>query len=195
MKRGTWFYALKKRHPNISVRKPEVLCLAQARGANKEDVTKFLEMFENLLNENNLFGDPARIHNLNNRLEKILSKKGKRNAMNVTSKERGETVAVLARVSATRVFLPPFRKNMKQEFSDNLPPDSVVSMSDSGYITIELFQKFPEHFNLLVLDGHSAHVSVPDILQFAVDNNIIIISIPRHTSHYSQPLTDHFSDP
>ncbi|KAJ8886349.1 hypothetical protein PR048_012560 [Dryococelus australis] len=60
------------------------------------------------------------------------------------------------------------------------------------------FTKFLEHFvthkkqgkkaNLLVLDGHSTHVSDPDILQFAVDNNSIMISIPTHTSHYIQPL-------
>ncbi|KAJ8885580.1 hypothetical protein PR048_011778 [Dryococelus australis] len=50
---------------------------------------------ENLLNENNLFGDPIRIHNadetglqLNNRPEKILNMKGKRNATSVTAKER-----------------------------------------------------------------------------------------------------------
>ncbi|KAJ8882236.1 hypothetical protein PR048_018724 [Dryococelus australis] len=91
---------------------------------------------------------------------------------------------------------------MKQEFRDNLPPGSVVSMSDSGYITIELFRKFLEHFvthkpqgkntNLLVLDGHSTHVSDPDILQFVVDNNIIMISIPPHTSLYIQPLDRSF---
>ncbi|KAJ8897841.1 hypothetical protein PR048_003194 [Dryococelus australis] len=120
---------------------------------------------------------PAKIYNadetglqLNNRPEEILSMKGKRNVMSVTAKERGETVAVLTYVSAT-----------------------VVYMSDSGYITIGLFQKFLEHFathkpqgrkaNLLVLDGHSTHVSDPGILQFAVDNNIIMISIPPQTSH------------
>ncbi|KAJ8896234.1 hypothetical protein PR048_001577 [Dryococelus australis] len=183
------FYAFKKRHPNLSVRKPEAPSLARARGMNKADVTNIFEMFENLLNINNL------IHNadetgfqLNNRPEKILSMKGKRNAMSVTAKERGETVAVLTCVSATGVFLPPFLifkgKNMKQEFRDNLLPGSVVFMSDSGYITIEIFRK---KTNLLVLDGHSTHVSDPDILQFAVDNYIIMISLPPQTPHYIQP--------
>ncbi|KAJ8892434.1 hypothetical protein PR048_005014 [Dryococelus australis] len=43
----TWFYAFKKRDPNLSVRKPDALSLARARGMNKADVTKFFEMFEN----------------------------------------------------------------------------------------------------------------------------------------------------
>ncbi|KAJ8882261.1 hypothetical protein PR048_018749 [Dryococelus australis] len=122
-----WLYAFQKRYPNLSVREPEALSLAR-----------------NLLNENNLFGDPARIHNaeetglqLNNRPEEILRIKGKRNVMSVIAKERGKT----------------------------------------GKKT-----------NLLVLDGHSTHFSDLDILQFAVDNNITMISIPPHTSHYIQPL-------
>ncbi|KAJ8873411.1 hypothetical protein PR048_024227 [Dryococelus australis] len=119
------------------------------------------------------------------------------------------TVTVLACVSATGVFLTPFvifkGKNMKQEFRDNLLPGSVVFMSDSGYITIELFRKFLEHFvtdkpqgkkaNLLVLGGNSTHISDPDILQFAVDNNIIMISILPHISHYIQPLDRSFQIP
>ncbi|KAJ8885068.1 hypothetical protein PR048_011264 [Dryococelus australis] len=212
----TWFYTFKKRHPNLSVRKPEALSLVRARGMNEADVTNIFEMFENLLNENNLFGVPARIHNadetglqINNRPEKTLSMKGKRNEMSVTAKERGEAVTIRTCVSATGVFLPPFvvfkGKNMKQEFRDNLPPGSVVFMTDSGYITIELFRKFHEHFvahkpqgkksNLLEVDGLSTHVSDPDILQFAVDNSIIMISIPPHTSHYIQPLDRSFFRP
>ncbi|KAJ8877907.1 hypothetical protein PR048_022366 [Dryococelus australis] len=132
--------------------------------------------------------------------------KGKRNVMSVTAKEREETLTVLTCVRATGVFLPPFvilkGETMKQELRDNLPPGSVVFMSDSCYITVELFRKFLGHFvthkrqgkktNLLVLDGHSTHVSDPDILQFAVDNNIIMISIPPHTLHYIQPLVRSF---
>jgi hypothetical protein len=34
----TWFYGFKKRHPEISVRRPETLSLARARGMNKNDV-------------------------------------------------------------------------------------------------------------------------------------------------------------
>ncbi|KAJ8873277.1 hypothetical protein PR048_026911 [Dryococelus australis] len=139
------------------VGKPESLSLTRARRMNKADVTTFFEIFENLLNEKNLFGDPARIHNadvtgrqLNNRPEKILSVKGKRNVMSVTAKGRGETATVLACVSATGVFLPPFVvfkvKNVKQEFRNNLPPGSVVFMNDSSYIIIEHFRKFLEHF-------------------------------------------------
>ncbi|KAJ8873646.1 hypothetical protein PR048_024468 [Dryococelus australis] len=160
----TWFYAFKKRHPNLSVRKPEAPSLARARGMNKAD---------------------------ENEMSRVL----------LLMKE--ERLRLYLHVLVQLVFsyhhLSFLRgKNMKQEFSDNLPPGSVVFMSDSGYTTIELFQKFLEYIvthkpqgkkaNLLILDGHSTQVSDPDILQFAVDNNILMISIPPHTSHYIQSL-------
>jgi hypothetical protein len=42
----TWFCAVKKRHPEFSVRRPEALSLERARGMNKNDVHLFFEMFE-----------------------------------------------------------------------------------------------------------------------------------------------------
>ncbi|KAJ8886689.1 hypothetical protein PR048_012901 [Dryococelus australis] len=150
----------------VRSREPEALSLAHARGINKADVTKFFEIFENLLNENNLFGDPARIHNvdetglqLNNRPEKNFCITGKQNVISVSAKGRGETVTVLACISATEV------------------PEQFVTHKPKG-----------KKASFLVLDGHSTHVSDPDILQLTVDNNIIMISIPLYTSHYIQPL-------
>jgi hypothetical protein len=55
-------------------------------------------MFERIMSDDDMFGDPARVHNadesglqLNNRPQKIVSLKGKKNVMSVTAKERGET--------------------------------------------------------------------------------------------------------
>jgi hypothetical protein len=45
---------------------------------------------------------------------------------------------------------------------------------------------------ILLHDGHSTHVSDPDTLQYALDNNVIMILIPPHTSHYIQPLDRSF---
>ena len=42
------------------------------------------------------------------------------------------------------------------------------------------------------MDGHSTHVSDPDVLQYAVDNDVVMVSIPPHTSHYLQPLDRSF---
>jgi hypothetical protein len=71
--------------------------------------------------------------------------KGKKYVMSVTAKERGETVSVAACVSATGVFMPPYvifkGKNLRQEFRDGVSPGMAVSISKSGYITVEIFHQ------------------------------------------------------
>jgi hypothetical protein len=130
---------------------------------------------------------------------------GKENVMSVAA-ERGQTVTVVACVSATGVFMPPYvifkGKNLKRKFRDGTPPRTAASMSKSGYITAEIFNDFIKNFvshklqgnkpNILLHDGHSTHVRDPDTLQYALDNNVIMISIPPHTSHYIQPLDRSF---
>jgi hypothetical protein len=107
------------------------------------------------MDENDMFGDPARVQNadesglqLNNGPQKVVSMKGKKNVMSVTAKER--IVTVVACVSATGVFIPPYvifkGKNLRQEFRDGMPPGTAVSISKSGYITIEIFHDFIKHF-------------------------------------------------
>jgi hypothetical protein len=164
------------------------------------------------MDENDMFGDPARVHadesglQLNNRPQKTVSMKRKKNVISVTTNERGETVTVVACVSVTGVFMPPYVifkcKNLRQEFRDGMPPGTAISMNKSSYITVEIFHDFIKHFvshkpqgnkpNILLHDGHSTHVSDPDTLQYALDNNVIMISIPPHTSHYNQPLDRSF---
>jgi hypothetical protein len=40
---------------------------------------------------------------------------------------------------------------------------------------------------LLILDGHSSHISI-DFLIYAVEHNIAVLCLPSHTSHILQPL-------
>lgn len=40
---------------------------------------------------------------------------------------------------------------------------------------------------LLILDGHGSHLT-PDFLLYAVEHNIVVLTLPAHTSHVLQPL-------
>ena len=54
---------------------------------------------------------------------------------------------------------------------------------------------FKEHFipnigmkrqQILILDGHNSHNFV-ELIQAAVDSNIVMVELPEHTSHWLQP--------
>lgn len=161
------------------------------------------------MEENRLIDKPGNIFNmdetglqLNNKPGKVVALKGSKNVTSVTSGEKGETISVLTCVNGEGTFLPPFcimkGKNLKQEFCDGLPPGAEVKMSPkSGYVNTDLFFDWMKtHFTprkpagkvLLLLDGHTSHTSCVEMLEFAENNEIILMSIPPHTSHWLQPL-------
>jgi hypothetical protein len=88
--------------------------------------------------------------------------------------------------------------NKKAEFSDGIPPVSVVAMNKkSASVTSEIFMDWLEnHFaprkpagkTLLILYGHASHLNCYKMLEFAMKNDIVLLCLPRHTTHYTQPL-------
>ena len=69
--------------------------------------------------------------------------------------------------------------------------------SDKGWITTDLFQSWlSDQFLtnavgarplLLILDGHSTH-NQPEVIRYAIENGVIILCLPPHTTHETQPL-------
>ena len=40
---------------------------------------------------------------------------------------------------------------------------------------------------MLVLDGHSSHYQ-PELIKYAKENEVILVYLPPHTTHETQPL-------
>ncbi|XP_072384585.1 uncharacterized protein [Diabrotica undecimpunctata] len=128
--------------------------------------------------------------------------KGSKNITSITSGKKSKTVSVLACASAEGTFLPPYcimkGKNLKVEFMDGMPSGLVVKMSQkSSYVTSEIFLCWlRSHFEpgklgwkvLLLLDGHTLHTSLLEVLVYTEQEGIILMSIPPHTSHWLQHL-------
>ncbi|KAG5873579.1 hypothetical protein JTB14_011192 [Gonioctena quinquepunctata] len=80
----------------------------------------------------------------------------------------------------------------------NAPPGTQGSATPSGWKTEELFEQWMIHFIthtnpteasliLLFMDIHESHVSLAST-KMAKENNIILLTIPPHTSNRRQPL-------
>jgi hypothetical protein len=85
-------------------------------------------------------------------------------------------------------------------YTDNaLPTDWVIRVSENGWTDNKLgltwlqnmFKKHTAHrtkgvYRLLILDGHSSHLT-PEFDLFCQEHSIIILYMPPHSSHLLQP--------
>ena len=78
------------------------------------------------------------------------------------------------------------------------PIDCVGTAHPSGWMTNENFLRYLKHFVkhtkasagkkvLLLLDNHESHLHI-DVLNYARDNGVVMLSFPPHCSHKLQPL-------
>ncbi|XP_054706771.1 uncharacterized protein LOC129216581 [Uloborus diversus] len=212
-----WLSSFLRRNPELSIRQAQGLSLARGEGINKESVDHFFflilsEVFE----EHEFFTRPGSIYNmdetgcqLNNVPGKVVATKGAKDVHVLTCTERGENITVIACCNAEGQYLPPsviFKGvREKKEFSDGLPPGSMVFMNErSSYISIDIFFRWlkdvfvprkPQGKTLLILDGHASHLNCYDLLEFADNNDIIVVCLPSHTTQALQPLDRSFFKP
>ena len=131
-----------------------------------------------------------------------LPKKGKKSIYARTSGEKGNTTTVLCCANAAGEYVTPYiifkgtRSN--PALGKGAPYGSVIRLSKSGWIDNELFLDWMKHFNsqrkktsdgatLLILDGHSSHMSI-DCLKYSQEHNIVMLCLPAHCTHFLQPL-------
>ncbi len=139
-----WFSGYMKRHPNLSLRTPQLTSLAQARGFNKPAVEIFYDNYEAVLNEYNFTSN--NIWNLDEfgittvpDPPKVVAKKGQRQVGQMVSKERGELVTMAMAISADGNKIPPFfifsRKKFKDLMVEGCVEGNTGDGTDSGWQT------------------------------------------------------------
>ena len=110
-------------------------------------------------------------------------------------------ITVVGCGNAAGQVIPPLiifdAKKVKHAWTKDEVPGTKYGVSDKGWINIGLFEAwFNELFLpnavaarplLLLLDGHSSHYQ-PDVIHLARDNEVIILCLPPHTTHATQPL-------
>ena len=134
---------------------------------------------------------------------RFLARKGTKAIPGRVSNSR-ENITVVACVSADGNAMPPFviakgktHKSLSQFKRDEAPEGSIFTYTEKAWmndsIGTEWFTKvFLKHCGdsrpvLLILDGHHSHESL-DILEAAIKNDVNILCLPPHTTHYLQPL-------
>jgi len=204
-----WLYAFLRRHPELSIRKPEPLSIARACGMNRVVVQKWFESLGTSIDELGLKNRPDRLWNVDETglqdhfvPQQVVAEAGKP-CYQATAGEKGETTTVVAAFNAVGTYCKPFviakGKRMKSQWLDGLPSDFSISMrvSDNGWINKDLFIAWAELFlthlpkdgmpHLLFLDGHGSHVFNLEFINLMKQNNVHVFCFPAHTTHWVQP--------
>ena len=202
-----WFDGFKSRHPRLTLRSTQQLSRARALSANSEIISDFFGKLAAVCAKLNLLNKPMNIFNMDetgvtivHKGGKVVTEMGRKNVWSITSGEKGKTHTILACVSASGFVLPPFMIYPRQRVTENLKKGAIAGTvfhrSDSGWVNSELFLAWLKFFAqsippsrpvLLILDGHSSHVSI-ETIEFARSNEIHILCLPAHTTHILQPL-------
>lgn len=211
-----WAYGFRKRHREISLRKPESTSAARAQAFNSQNVKQFFDLFKSIMDSTEIKAsrifncDETGLGTVPKSNSKILAKKGRKQVGRLTSADRSGTTTAVICMSSSGIYVPPMvifaRKRMKVELQDGAPPGTVFACNESGWMNIETFTKWFEHFLkhskpsvedplLLIIDGHASHTKNIDIIDMARKNHVHILCLPPHCTHKMQPIDIGFMGP
>ena len=150
----------------------------------------FLENLDSVLQQY-LF-EPYQIYNCDETGLTCVRKPSKVIVSSATSGEKGVTATVLCAVSAAGHYVPPLmifkRKRVKPKITDNAPVGTIQGYSENGWVNTELFIKHINHFVkfvifseerkvLLIFDGHKTHTKSLELIDYARDTGVVLISL------------------
>ena len=199
-----WFAAFMKRNA-LSIKNAEMMSVARKKATeNPWFIYEFYETLDKIVKEKKLTAaqiwncdesgfptDPSRC--------KAVTKRGEK-AYRITLGAGRENTTTLATCNAAGCVMDPLiiyaGKNLQSSWRGNKAlPDTMYSVSDSGWMTKAIFFSWFERFCdqitqrplLLVFDGHLTHLSI-DVIRKARAEDVTILKLPPHTTDLIQPL-------
>ena len=202
-----WWRCFRERHKNLTLRKPDKLDRRRNNTAKRSVVRKHFQLLKETLEKANLLNRPEHIFNvdetgieMNKGTRKVVVNRGSKKHHQESVGDREHITANVC-CSASGFVLPPmiiFQKCFpSSDYSSSGPDGCLYAKSESGYMDGELFQQWFEKIflsktahlrpSMLILDGHSSHLTI-DLIDLARKNDVILYCLPPHLTYLLQPL-------
>ena len=195
-------------YTTIALRKPESVDHGRVANAQPKIISDYFDVLKTMLEENGFQNKPHLVFNCDEAAV-FLNKSSKRVIVPRQSKHchmlaqgTSQHITVLGCVSAAGATVPPlmvFTKGMPsiRAMKEDGPINETFSSTDSGFIDGDIYFEWfvknfirfapPERPLLLLQDGASAHITV-QLIDKAIEENIIILCFPPKLTHILQPL-------
>lgn len=205
-----WWYGFKGRNPTVTLRSPEKLTSIRARALNSVKVGEYFLDLKKEMNRLGLNDKPELVWNMDEKgvpLEhtpsKVVAAKSSRTIPGRVSNTR-ERNTIFGCINARGDRMPPLiivkGKTQKAVMSYNTADGPVgatwtyqAKAWTEDVLGIEWFTNIflkkcgNQRPQLLILDGHHSH-EVLGLIEKARENNITLLTLPPHTTHYLCPL-------
>lgn len=205
-----WAYNFVKRQPELKSRFSRKYDYKRAQNEDPEVIRQWFELVRNTRAKYGILDDDVYNFDETGFMMGVIS-----TGMVITASERRHRpkalqpgnrkwVTEIQGINAQGWAIPPFiifagQFHLSAWYSDDIPHDWVIALSENGWTTNELGFQWLQHFDkhtksrtkgsyrLLIIDGHESHHSL-EFRDFCEANKIITLCMPSHSSHLLQPL-------
>ncbi|MES9883347.1 MAG: helix-turn-helix domain-containing protein [Sedimenticola sp.] len=203
-----WWQGFKNRNVGITLRQPEPLSNNRSRMMNPIVVGRYMVELKTIITQHNLDAntiwncDETGI-NMQHKPVKVCARVGAKNVPGRVGNTRTQ-VTLLPCINAAGECMPPMlvvkgktKRSLSAYNVGEGPTDAIWTYQSKAWMDdilgVSWFEEvFLTHCGtkrpqLLILDSHHSHETV-EILEKAQENNIMVLALPPHTTHYLCPL-------
>ena len=205
-----WTTKFIKRCPQLKTKMSKRLDYQRARCEDNQTITQWFELVRRQIQEHGIQTED--IYNFDETgfqmglagAAKVVTSSNRVDRPKKLQATNKEWVTVISCIGTQGYIIPPFvifkgKQYNSAWFNKHLPSQWAFSMSDNGWTTNQHGLQWIQHFNkhtekltkgikrLLVLDGHASHQSM-EFLAYCLENKIVCLYMPPHSSHLLQPL-------